>query len=162
MSAPTRGSLTNRNQLEINWQFLTTYEQRGGSVIDSYELQVDDGASGAFMEVIGYTEPYTLNSLLIDDNIQSGLTYRVRYRAHNVHGWSDFSPTLLILAATVPGPTGEPQSEIEGTDLKMTWSEPIETGGAGVTITSYRVDLLLKTSEFATICTTAEVFCLLP
>lgn len=35
--------------------------------------------------------------------VASGATYRVRYRARNVHGWSTaYSPELTIIAATVP------------------------------------------------------------
>ena len=45
-------------------------------------------------------------------DITSGSTYRLRYRAHNVYGWSDFSPEVLILAATIPSSTGEPQTTI--------------------------------------------------
>lgn len=37
-SAPTRGDDSNEAQLDIDWTFLTTYEQKGGSTIDSYEL----------------------------------------------------------------------------------------------------------------------------
>jgi hypothetical protein len=37
-NAPTRGDETNESQIEVDWVFLTTYLQRGGSTIDSYEL----------------------------------------------------------------------------------------------------------------------------
>jgi hypothetical protein len=36
--APTRGEETNESQIEVDWVFLTTYLERGGSTIDSYEL----------------------------------------------------------------------------------------------------------------------------
>jgi len=32
----------------------------------------------------------------------SGVMYNVRYRARNVHGWSNYSPTEIIVANTVP------------------------------------------------------------
>jgi len=102
-NAPRRGVRTNEFRIDVDWDFLKTYEQRGGSTIDSYELQIDDGASGTFLEVVGFTTYYTLNSILVSSNINSGLTYRLRYRAHNVQGWSDFSPEASIIAATIPG-----------------------------------------------------------
>jgi hypothetical protein len=74
----------------------------GCADIDSYEIQIDDGAGGAFVEVDGFTSPYTLNSITITDQITSGLTYTLRYRAHNIHGWGDFSNEVEILAATIP------------------------------------------------------------
>jgi len=52
---PRRGHLTNEFRIHVEWDFLTTYEQRGGSTIDSYELQIDDGAGGYFVEVCGFT-----------------------------------------------------------------------------------------------------------
>jgi hypothetical protein len=138
-SAPTRGELTNESQVDVDWEFLTTYTQRGGATIDSYELQIDDGANGAFAEAIGFTSPYTLNSLLVSSGISSGLTYRFRYRVHNVHGWGDFSPIGSILAAVIPEATGAPETTIEDTNLKISWSAPLNSGGVLVEISSYRV-----------------------
>jgi hypothetical protein len=37
-TAPRRGVRTNEFRIDVDWDFLTTYEQRGGSIIDSYEL----------------------------------------------------------------------------------------------------------------------------
>jgi hypothetical protein len=49
-----------------------------------------------------------LNSILVSSNIKSGYTYILKYRAHNVQGWSDFSPEVNIIAATIPGVIVEP------------------------------------------------------
>jgi hypothetical protein len=94
VNPPRRGVKTNEVRLGVDWDFLTTYEMRGGTDIDSYELQIDDGLGGNFLEVVGFTSYYSLNSILISSNINSGFTYKLRYRAHNVHGWSDFSPEV--------------------------------------------------------------------
>jgi len=75
-------------------------------------LQIDDGINGEFVEVVGYTKFYTLTSVVVMTNIQSGLSYRLRYRAHNVHGWGPFSPVSQVLAATIPGVTEEPKTII--------------------------------------------------
>ena len=36
---------------------------------------MNDGAAGAFAEVVGFTTPFTLNSILITTNIASGSKY---------------------------------------------------------------------------------------
>jgi hypothetical protein len=140
---PRRGVKTNEVRIGVDWDFLITLEERGGTSIDSYELQIDDGQGGNFLEVVGYTTKYTLNSILISSNINSGLTYRLRYRAHNVHGWSDFSPEVEILAATIPGSPSEPQTQISGTDVIFSWAAPTNTGGDLVQITNYIVEMQL-------------------
>lgn len=100
--APYSGPRTNQFLLDANWQFLVTYAQRGGGYIDSYELNIDDGNGGSFVEVVGFTTFYTLNSILVTSGISSGQTYRLRYRAHNAQGWGPYSPIGTILAATIP------------------------------------------------------------
>jgi hypothetical protein len=60
------------------------------------------------VEVVGFTTPYTMNSIIITSGITSGVTYRLKYRDHNALGWSDFSPVAQILAATVPTAVAEP------------------------------------------------------
>jgi hypothetical protein len=121
--------LTNELQLDIDFLFLTTFAERGGAEIDSYEIQKDDGAAGDFYEVIGNLNGFqTQNSYLITSGVASGLSYRVRYRAHNVHGWGGFSPELLVLAATIPDKIAEPQTSIEGIQLRVDWIAPFSGG----------------------------------
>ncbi len=62
-------------QIDVMWDFLVSYEQTGGTSITSYELQMDDGLGGSFVEVVGYTNPYSLNSFLITANVVSGRNY---------------------------------------------------------------------------------------
>lgn len=81
--APFSGPQTNQFIIDTNWQFLSTYQQRGGGYIDSYNLEIDDGMGGNFVEVVGFTTPYTQNSVLVTSGIQSGNNYRLRYRVHN-------------------------------------------------------------------------------
>lgn len=155
-TAPRRGDLTNEFRIDVEWDFISGYQDRGGTNIDSYELQIDDGNGGFFIEVVGFTSFYTLNSFLISSNINSGLTYRLQYRAHNVHGWSGFSPIAEILAATIPGATDEPQTAIVGTDVVLSWNEPTNTGGDNIAITSYSVEILLTDDTYYEICSTAN------
>lgn len=157
-----RGSLTNEFRIDVSWELLTTYVQRGGSTIDSYELQIDDGLGGAFTEVVGYTTFFTDNQVVVNTDIQSGFAYRLKYRAHNVHGWGDSSPVVTILAATTPGQTGEPATTIEDSSIKISWTAPESTGGANVAISNYLVQVqLLDDGEFIDACSVTELHCLL-
>jgi hypothetical protein len=61
--------------------------------------------------------PYTLNSILVTTGIFSGRTYKVRYKAYNIHGWSSYSPEGNILAATLPGAPASPTLVIAGTGV---------------------------------------------
>ena len=52
---------------------------------------MENGTSGTFTSVVGYTSPYTLDSILITSGITSGATYGFKYRVENIYGWSAFS-----------------------------------------------------------------------
>jgi hypothetical protein len=77
---------------------------------------------GNFVEVVGFTTPYTLNSIFVTSGIQSGKTYRLRYRAHNSQGWSDYSPIGYILAATIPGQSSQPSTQVAGVNVVISWA----------------------------------------
>jgi titin len=144
---PVRGAATSESQLDIHWDFLTTAGADGGASILSYGLEVDDGAGGALVAVAGadpIAAPYTLNSKLWTTAITSGATYIMRYRAYNVHGWGPYSPTGTVVAATVPHGPGEPALTIDVTEVEITWSAPTNTGGTGIPILSYVVELRLR------------------
>ena len=146
-NSPTRGASTGEAQLEILWEFLTATGADGGSPILSYGLEVDDGAGGAFVPVAGSDPvgaPYTQNSKLWTTAIASGSTYRLRYRAYNVHGWGAYSPEGTIVAATVPHAPGEPALTIDVTSVAITWAAPANPGGVGIPILSYIVELRLR------------------
>ena len=118
--APFGGTSTTDSRLDVNWDFLAGPGDDGGSPILSYGLDVDDGAGGAFTPAAGgspLTAPYTLNSKQLTTAVISGATYRVRYRAYNVHGWGPDSPIGTIIAASLPDPPLEPALTIVGTDV---------------------------------------------
>jgi hypothetical protein len=76
----------------------------GGSTITSYHLMMDDGMNGPFRSIVGGdSQVANLNrELTITDSIVKGRTYRFMYRVRNQIGWSDFSITTYILAASPP------------------------------------------------------------
>ena len=129
--------------------------ETGGASIISYELQMDDGLGGNFVEKVGFSSLYTLNSILIT-SIASGRTYRFQDRAQNIHGWGDFSDITEILAATSPSvPFGEPETSVDPaeTQVKILWQAPSNLGGDGVALTAYKIEILLSDGvSFAEVC----------
>ena len=125
----------------------------------SYGLEQDDGAGGAFSVVAGASPdlaPYTLNSKLLTTAIVSGATYRLRYRAYNVHGWGAYSPIGTIIAATPPAAPAAPTLTTPSTDVVIAWTAPTNTGGTGIAITAYKVELLLTDGTTYQIATCTE------
>ena len=93
--------------------------------------------------------PYTLNSKHLTTAIQSGKTYRVRYRCYNAHGWGSYSPIGSIIAATKPDPPLAPTISIDGTNVKIVWAEPTNTGGNLIAITKYKVEIQKHDGTYA-------------
>ena len=120
------------------WEYLTgTYT--GGSPIVSYELSIDDGNNGPFETVIGSDDVddahYLGYKTVISDGLTSGTSYRVKYRAKNIHGWGDYSPsgypTIMYGLPSEPLALSVVQQPDE-THFVITWQQPLTTGGTGI------------------------------
>jgi len=68
----------------------------------------------------------------------SGVIYSVRYRVRNVHGWSDYSPTEIIVANTVPSKPLNVRTLNVDNKLVVAWDQPTTTGGTNVPLTDYK------------------------
>lgn len=105
VSPPTRGIKTSTSALQINWIALEG-NLTGGVPIDSYNLQWDRGTNNEdWFDLIGdgLNNPYTTQlSAYISADVFAGTLYKVRVRAHNVQGWSDWSQTLSIKSSDIP------------------------------------------------------------
>ncbi len=67
-------------------------------------------------------------------NITTGLTYRVKYRAANINGWSDWSPVGYIQTATIPGaPIAPTMISATGSQLVIRINPSLVNGGALIT-----------------------------
>lgn len=91
--------------MQINWIALEG-NLTGGVPIDSYNLQWDRGTNNEdWFDLIGdgLNNPYTTQlSANISADVFAGTLYKVRVRAHNVQGWSDWSQTLSIKSSDIP------------------------------------------------------------
>jgi hypothetical protein len=112
----------------------------GGAAVDQYSIEMStDGL--IFVEV---ANQMTSPALVTNGDVTSGSYLTFRYRAHNVHGWSDYSDEAVILAATIPDPPTSlsSMSTFTATSLTLSWAVPVNTGGLGVVIDEYMISIL--------------------
>ena len=99
-----------------------------------------DSGSG-FTPILGDPTPQLLLAHTQTSGISSGQTYVFRFRAANIYGWSEYSPTASIVAATVPtAPTGVGSNNV-GTQIVITWDAPSNSGGNGISIDQYAITI---------------------
>ena len=102
MLAPTSGSITDEEQVHVQWLALTD-TATGGSTIVSYNLQWDrgTGVEDDWYTVVGESPYSTLLEATLSNEIVPGTLYKFRVRAANIHGFGDFSDTVTIKAAGI-------------------------------------------------------------
>jgi hypothetical protein len=104
-----------------------------GSTIISYELQMDDGFSGDYVSLIGYSTNSLLKTFLITDGLIKGRHHRFKYRAKNNVGWGPFSDPVSIIAANVPQPPERPYfSSYENDQLSIMIPQSADNGGSSI------------------------------
>jgi hypothetical protein len=102
------GSVSSETQIKVDFAALSLESETGGSSILSYNLQIDE-ADGVFEDLFGATTDVLITTELVTaPKIVQGSTYGFRYRARNVYGWGEWSPTTYILAARVPDAPPKP------------------------------------------------------
>lgn len=148
-TSPTRNSLTSTTQIVADFGPLDS-SKNGGSDITSYALEML--VSGAWVEVVGITTTNLLTTATATSptfTITSGERYTLRWSAINIFGTSDPSPTIQILAATIPDqPNAVSISVLTNGDLQISWSEPTNTGGSGVLIVDHVVEIKSKDGNY--------------
>ena len=101
-----------------------TSPENGGSPIISYGLWWDQGVSN-WVHISGEFPNYTTNDV---EHTVSLLTpsaaYRFKYRAINIFGEGAFSGETIVISATLPDKILPAKTEIEGTDVKISWIQP--------------------------------------
>lgn len=105
---------------------------------------MDDGIGGDFVEIGGFTQNSLVTSYTVKEGIERGRTYAFRYRTLNGAGWSDYSPILYAIAATVPAQPPAPTFvSATGSSISLHFYESPDNGGSK--ITSYELEMDLGT-----------------
>lgn len=115
---------------------ITTSPENGGSSITSYNIAWDKASGSTFYELVGETSDSLALTATTSDTLTGGATYLFKYRVKNVHGWSEYSDTVSILAAAIPAIPAAPTTAIENIFVKIAWDLP---SGNGQDPTSYKV-----------------------
>lgn len=123
-----RGYLTTENQIHLLWSPLTTSEHTGDSIILSYNVQFDQG-NGQWMSIVGVSSYYTQTEAFITENLEAGVTYKIRIRALNIYGWSETpeEPYAKIDASGIPQTMQSlivEYDEVDPTLVKINWQAP--------------------------------------
>lgn len=141
LQAPTWVITTTKTSLDIQWTAVSN-SYTGGSTITSYHVQFDNLSGGnTWTDLVGLNAPFTSTSYSISTgSLVPGWTYKVRYRASNIQGWSAYSPSLSIIAASVPGQPSSVITSISGSNVRVTWIPSSNNGGS--VITSYVIRFL--------------------
>ena len=121
-NAPRRGEEnTNESQIEVVFDQVL---EDGGSSIITYSIEMSH--DGGLFEEVSSAPLLTSPAVISNENTISGAYLTFRYRAFNVHGWSDYSDEFVIVAATVPeAPTNVATvSSFTSSKLTLRWVEP--------------------------------------
>jgi hypothetical protein len=117
--------------------------QAGNSPVLSYQIDYDVGV-GVWQELKGYsTNDATLE--WIEPNLQISIDYKVRYRARNAYGWSEYSPEGIVRSTMIPEVISEPTVNLLFTSVEVAWIEPNARGDA---IEFYIIEILTKAGDF--------------
>jgi hypothetical protein len=139
------GASTTTSQLAVDFVALTTGAETGGSTIDSYHLQWDQG-SGSWENLFGEDGSYQLlTTYLVTSGVAGGSGYRFKVRAHNTHGWGEYSEEALVYATDTPGQPDTVTTALATSDIQISWTEPLNNYES---IDAYRVVIQSSTSSF--------------
>ena len=123
-----------------------TGDLTGGSAITSYNLQYKvTGSISSFISLTGEI-PSSTSTTYIKSGLVAGTSYDFIYRAKNIYGWSSFSNSISIIAATIPATPLAPTLTLSnGKDVLVSWTAPDNGGNA---ITGYKVLFKDSTGAF--------------
>lgn len=118
---------TTQNVIYLEYDEVT---EDGGSSITSYNIYVDDGNDGAFTGPVGNALLLTYDTSAL--TLTSGLIYRFKYSASNVHGEGELSDEVLIQLAEISGPPSTlvriDQTTLSAGTIRVKWTSPSDDG----------------------------------
>ena len=124
--------------MAVDFVALSPGAETGGSAIQSYHLQWDQG-TGTWTDLFGEEGAYQLlTEYMVTSGIAGGADYRFRVRARNTHGWGVWSEEALIYATSVPDQPDPVQTTPATGDVQISWTEPLNNYES---IVAYRVVL---------------------
>lgn len=125
MAPVTRMPDTIKTMLHVQWVALTG-DRTGGSPIDSYSLQWDKASNEAnWYDLIGQDGSFqTSLEYSWSSEVFPGSTYKVRVRAHNLHGWGDWSNATIIRSTGIPDKPLPPTTIMNNIYVRITWVDP--------------------------------------
>ena len=112
-----------------------TEPDNGGSNIDDYQVKMCTGLSEScsFAVIAPSTSGATFLTLT---GLTTGTNYQFKVIAHNVIGYGSESDPLFVVAAYKPNQPGAPTMDptvTDGTQIGVTWTEPLQNVGAVIT-----------------------------
>jgi hypothetical protein len=120
---------------------IPTVTDDGGSFVNTYHVEMDDGQGGNWNTISGYPFDSLRTSFLITQGIRISYTYSVRYRVRNNIGWSDYSDITYILASEAPStPTRPVFVESTSTTLIVKFGLSSSNGGSAISSYTYQID----------------------
>lgn len=141
-SGPTRvDSSTGPTQLTVEMPEISSASS-GGSSILSYSLEWDSGAGAAYADLVGLSSDNLIRTFTQTSGVTEGSSYSFRYRVKNIMGWSNYSPSVDIVAASAPSAPLNVVVTSQGTDVVVSWTPPTSVNGDS--ITAYKI--LIQTS----------------
>lgn len=139
MAAPTQGSATTIDRIQLNWTAMTTMLETGGTYsISSYNLEMFDTGSNSWVEVVGQTSPFTLLTYT-KTGLTTGVNYSFRIRCSNIHGFGSYSDVIVIRADDRPAQPSQVTTTVDLSNVKITWTVPVTNGAP---ITGYQILIL--------------------
>lgn len=130
----------------------------GNDPIVTYNLQIDNGEGGAFINIAGYTTRSLLRTHTITQGISRGKDYRIRYRVGNTVGWSGFSDSLVAKAATIPDAPPKPTlSNSNSTLIQLNLFESANNQGSEIQLYELWMNTGVNGSAFSLIASTTTL-----
>ena len=121
--------MTDTDTIKVTWGELA---DNGGDEVISYSLEIDDGMGGDFNPVVGYSTDYLL-FFYTHEGVTRGTNYRLRYRAKNRIGWSEYSDIVYVLAATKPQkPPAPTLQSTDSTSITLNLLQTLDNGGSPI------------------------------
>lgn len=139
MAAPTQGPSTTIDRIQLNWVAMTTMLETGGTYsITSYNLEMFDSGSSAWISVVGNPTPFT-QLTYTKTGLTTGVNYSFRIRCSNIQGFGPYSDVVVIRADDSPAKPSPVTTSVNLANIEIHWITPVTNGAL---ITAYQVLIL--------------------